>query len=49
MGAGLGDGDYEVVALAPMLFGRRAVVYCPIDILDTAQWPPCHTGAWIAG
>jgi hypothetical protein len=44
MGPDLGYRDYEVVALAAMLFGRRAVVYDPINILDAAQRLARHSG-----
>lgn len=41
----MGYGGCEVVALPTMLFRRRSVVYCPINILDAAERPLHRTGS----
>lgn len=42
--AGAGYGGCEVVALSVLLWRRRSVVYCPINILDAAERPLHRTG-----
>lgn len=39
LAAAIGYGGCEVVALPTVLFGHRAVGYCPINILDAAERP----------